>query len=213
MTLSNENRIASCGSPSSSQLNSSIKTIYEQCRRIDSKILQLIGELFVLHGHADDFGVCRVHRHGWYREGYAMVHSYSFESVDQCQMLPVMDSLLYPCAFFLDAEHQFLPYEYSSTPQVQPKSQFIAEFAQFLVAHELHDTLGLCRAWPSEPPWTEHVDGDGGTVAIQSKDSNQAFGQDGIITQWGFLSEGSKVWVKPLRECKSPEGGGHKKPD
>ena len=125
-------------------------------------------------------------------------------------MLPIADSLLYPCAFFLDEDYRILPYEYSSIPQVQPKSQFLTELVQFLVTHELHGTLGLCRAWPSELPWTEHVDGDGETVATRSKDSSQSFGQNGTITQWGFLPEGPEVRVKPLRECVTPEGGGHK---
>lgn len=188
-----------------------IKTIEEQRHDIDSGILQAIAELFIYHGQDRDFGICLAHRHGTLLEGYVMVHSYPAEDVDKCEMQPLGTRTLFPCSFFLDETHRIVPFEYSSIPQVEPTSSFLADLVRFLVQYGLHDTLGLCCAKPLEQPWTEHVAEDGkSTVAIQSKEVNENFCQNGVVTQWGFLADGATVRVMPLRKCVEPEGGGHK---
>jgi hypothetical protein len=142
-----------------------------------------------------------------------MVHSYPAEDIDKCKKQLLGARTLLPCSFFLDETYRILPFEYSSIPQVEPMSSFLADLVRFLVKYGLPDTLGLCCAKPFERSWTEHIAEDGkSTVAIQSKDVSENFGQNGVVTQWGFLADAATVRVRPLRECVEPEGGGHRKP-
>ena len=210
-----ENNLVRWHGPLSAAKFNRIKTIDEQRCDVKPETLQLIAELFVRHRHDNEFGIYLVHRHGLLREGHGMVHSCPSEGVDICQVLPITGDL-HPYAFLLDeddhGEYRFLPYEFSSTPHMDPSLEFVSALTKLLRKYELQGILGLCRAAPSEPPWTEYVAGDGeSTISLQVNGSEDLFGQNGIITQWGFSSEGGTVSVKALRECVKPEGGGHKK--
>ncbi len=189
-----------------------IKTIEEQCYDVDRSTLRSLAKLFVDHNVDKDFGICLLHRHQSLPSDRVMVHSRPHPGRDVCHIEPLGSRPHYPFAFYVDEKTQFVPYEFSSTPQEVPRTNFLAALLSFFLESGLEEKLALCCVAHSERPWVEFIAADGqGTIASQVSMKSEFVEADGVVTEWIFIRESDTIEIREHKKCVRPEGGGHKK--
>lgn len=194
----------------------SITTLEEQCALIEDS-LPRIAEIYVKNKMHLYYGVGRLHRHPFIRNGQIMVHKLYDGGIDICKAENV-EGLDYrnikPHSFCLNSKSRFQAYEYESSERWHiplPDTKFLDELRSFLVWSQLTKFVAIVADGTQRDSVEFLLPDNQGMVSVPHQEIKGDPNSSSVVTSWRFCEEpNGRIRYIERRKCDPGADGQHK---
>ncbi len=114
--------------------------------RVSRDTLVTLGEIFIKHGVASNFGVHLLHHHFPIPDGTIMLYNYDDFDMEICSITPldqVSGMRVRGRNFRVNETGRFVAYEYDIGDEFRPSHEFLVELSDHIIKNDLQDFLSL----------------------------------------------------------------------